>query len=158
MEQSLGTYFLYGGGIEEIEFVGDPIHSTQTGFETLGWLYGTLKNCLFRNFKGHGLRVIGNALDPNPDWTASMLRLRNLHVRTYRRMGFHRRQSNRRARMDIRSLHVQYVRRRRSVRPLERPSIPRMLLRRLRLLERESTLARPIRGLVCTLATPRRKR
>jgi hypothetical protein len=84
LEQPVGTFFLYGGGIEEIEFVGDRANAAQTGLETLGWWHGTLKNCLFRQFNGHGLRVIGNTLDPNPDWTASMLRLETC---TFERIG-----------------------------------------------------------------------
>jgi hypothetical protein len=72
LEPPAGSFFLYGGGIEGIEFVGTK--ARQTGIETCGWWYGTLKNCRFVDFGRHGVRVIGSNVDPNPDWSASILR------------------------------------------------------------------------------------
>jgi hypothetical protein len=73
LEPPVGTVFLFDGRIEGIEFIGSG--AAQTGMETLGWWYGTIKNCLFRNFGRHGLRVVGSDVDPNPDWTSSSLRV-----------------------------------------------------------------------------------
>lgn len=75
LDPPAGTYFLYGGGVEGIEFVGAHGQTGQNGLEVLGWWNGSVRNCLFRNLGGHGIRVVGSNLDPNPDWTSSSLRV-----------------------------------------------------------------------------------
>ena len=82
----LGHYFLNGGGVEGVDFVGSGARSpSQNGIEAMGWLQGTVKNCGFYNLGGHGIRSIGDlSLDPNPDWTASILRVEGC---TFARLG-----------------------------------------------------------------------
>ncbi len=73
----LGHFFLSGGGVEGIDFVGSGTRAPgQNGIETMGWWQGTLKNCGFYTLGGHGIRSAGDlSLDPNPDWTSSILRV-----------------------------------------------------------------------------------
>ena len=86
LERPAGVYFLYGGGIEEIELVGagPAAGAAQTCLEVRGWWYGALRNCLFQGFGAHGLRAVPNDIDPNPDWSASILRLQGC---TFERIG-----------------------------------------------------------------------
>ena len=75
-EKPAGTFFLWGGGFEGIDFVGAGAGPRQNAIEILGWWNGVLRNCGFSRFNGHGIRVTGDsALDSNPDWTASILRV-----------------------------------------------------------------------------------
>lgn len=86
LEPPAGTYFLYGGGIEEIELAGAGAAGAgaQTCLSVSGWWYGALRNCFIRDFGGHGLRAIGSDTDANPDLSASILRLQGC---TFERIG-----------------------------------------------------------------------
>lgn len=71
-----GGFFLAGGRIERMEFHGTKGHHHQNGLDILGWWHGTLDNCTFQNFTGHGIRCYGDlTVDPNPDWTCSIMNL-----------------------------------------------------------------------------------
>lgn len=70
-----GACFLTGGLLERLEFHGNKARK-QNGLDILGWSLGIIRSCSFENFSGHGVRVYGDkTLDPNPDWTSSIVRM-----------------------------------------------------------------------------------
>ena len=88
-EKPAGTFFLWGGGFEGVDFIGAGGVANQGAIEALGWWNGTLRNCGFSRFGGHALRAIGDAaLDSNPDWTASILRVEHCMFERLRGWGF----------------------------------------------------------------------
>jgi hypothetical protein len=84
-----GSFFLIGGGIERIEFHGAMGPHPQNGLDVLGWGNAKLDNCIFQNFSGHGIRCHGDlALDPNPDWTGSIMHLTGVMAKRNRGWGY----------------------------------------------------------------------
>jgi hypothetical protein len=92
------SHLLHGGGLHGFELrglgpyygpksVGAPI---QHGIETLGWVGGLIANVRIGQLSGDGLRSVGDAgVHPNPDWTASLLRIADVKLRRLGGWGFY---------------------------------------------------------------------
>lgn len=71
------TSFFWGGGIRDLTIRGTDGGSGQHGLEVLGWYYGEIQNCHFVTLGGDGIRALTDLnVDPNPDFTSSILFVR----------------------------------------------------------------------------------